>query len=1142
MPDPMQARLSSALTLVLIGLALLSGVCVQGCSSPQGPPSPEQRSTAADPGSPAARAEAVDPALAELQGLLAEVRAALGAGDQEAARARVAAAITRALAVLGPSLDWPSLDLLDELGGIAQTTGELAAAEAARQRTFDICRAQLPADHPALQAARERLATTLYWRGDLSGARRHFEALVQERSRTLHPDHLDLQRARHALATTLSVLGEEAESRRLFEQVLEVYERTLSEDDIDLQSVRGSVAARLRGEGQLAAARALEEQVLLAMTRICADEDPALQGARQNLAVTLSISGDLPGARALQERVLAVAARALPDQHPQVQWARGDLANTLFALGDLPGARVLQEEVLAVFSRTLPEESRDLQAARGNLARTLKYLGDARGALALEELVHEVAARTRPPGDPLLETARGNLASTLLALGESERAGELLLGNLAWCQANLADDDPRLQHARGSCARILARRGDLAGARELQEQALEAFGRTVAEDHPLRLMALQDVAVTLVRQAWTELEAAPSGAREELRSEAARRCDELVLELCRLQVRAAGEMRNSGSVRERRSRCESLAAGLGEVLSFGAGYGLFGPRPELDEAAFVLAEATRAASLGAADHAGGGAGSARAAELRAELDRAAQELARLVRRGTDSEAYRQAVARRDALQRELAELAGAGTAGTAPRVAFEPAALAARLPPDAAAVGFRRYRRSWLEAAHGSAPGSAPSVRAAEHLCAFVLRPAAAGASPGFRLGRVDLGPIEPIERAVTAWREALGLAQGRGLGVSAAGSASPSARGADLRRLVLDPVLARAGEVRHLVLVLDDVLHLVALDALPLSDGEPGVGSPESLVGDRYRIELRPSLLERGTPPPVPAGPGLLLALGGADFDSAPLDVPGGADAAGEARTPAGAEAAHGPRPQGGAWPAAFQPLPGAQREAHAIEELHAQRFGPDQERRLLTGRHASREALRNLAPRASWLHVATHGWFASDSMRGWADPEPLDARSGLALRPDGGQQLEGSSPMLLCGLAFAGANLPADALGRAPGLLTAEELATLELSSCRLAVLSACDTNAGVRRAGQGVASLQFALHQAGARSVLTSLWRVPDDATRELMSEFYRRLWIERQPAWQALWEAKRLLRDARDAAGRSKYALRDWAAWVLTGEPD
>ena len=47
---------------------------------------------------------------------------------------------------------------------------------------------------------------------------------------------------------------------------------------------------------------------------------------------------------------------------------------------------------------------------------------------------------------------------------------------------------------------------------------------------------------------------------------------------------------------------------------------------------------------------------------------------------------------------------------------------------------------------------------------------------------------------------------------------------------------------------------------------------------------------------------------------------------------------------------------------------------------------------------------------------------------------------------------------------------------------------------------------------------------------------------RLWVEKKPKWQALWEAKTKLRDAKDEQGRPTYSTRDWAAWVLTGEPD
>jgi CHAT domain-containing protein len=233
----------------------------------------------------------------------------------------------------------------------------------------------------------------------------------------------------------------------------------------------------------------------------------------------------------------------------------------------------------------------------------------------------------------------------------------------------------------------------------------------------------------------------------------------------------------------------------------------------------------------------------------------------------------------------------------------------------------------------------------------------------------------------------------------------------------------------------------------------------------------------------------------------------------------------------------APLAPLPGTQAEIDSIQDLHARLLKGDAQ--ILKGSKASKATLVAILPGRRFVHLATHGWFAPESRVSLADAgsERTGAR-GRTRVESLEQTVAGFAPMTLCGLALAGANVAlrgeGSGLGSFAGILTAEELCAVDLSRCELAVLSACETNAGIRRAGQGMQSLQAALHAAGARSAITSLWRVDDAATRELMERFYTYLWQEHLPKADALWRAKLDLRKA-------GHPVRNWAGWVLSGDP-
>ncbi len=1092
-------------------------------SAPQSPPDRTPAPAAAPETAPEPEREALQAA----RDLAAQAKAAREKSDLDEARAKALEAVDLLVALAPGSLSPAEDQLLADLGSFSHRLGDLETSRRARERVVLEREGCSPRDEALLAQAWGNLAITLATQGELEAARALFERVLQTLERAEPQDNLQLARANQNLAMTVGALGDPVAARALLERAIEIFERTLPAGHPELMRVQGNLATTLLALGDVTAARALAERVLEVFERTLPPDDPDLTSMRQNLAIALKTQGDLSAARVLEERVLEARERTLPADHLEIAWARQNLGITLFTQGDLPAARALQERAVEVCERTLPADSPDLAAARGNLSNTLRFLGDLPAARALQERALEVAERTMSADHFDLAAARLNLADTLRTLGELPAAHALEERALEVYERTLPPDHPELAAARLDLAATLRSQGDLLAARALFERVVDVRERTLPPDHPDLSAARADLAQTL-GALWKEGDEANRLALERLS-----------LDFVRGLRRMTQAALLDGSPREVEERLASRETELAYATSLARGYGRIDLGPELTSEVFLLGESTRAGGPIAARLAARAADDPIGSDLRARIAAATEELARLAQSGGSADDLGRARAAVDLAGRNLARHASRLLGSDAP---LEPtlASLARELGATGAFVAWRRTMQSRVQ------PGDPPAWTHDDDLIAFVLRPPVpskegGSAAQGPRLELVDLGPIAPIEAAIERWRSLLGVSTERGLAAKDA-SADLADAGRDVRALVLDPLRGALQGVDRAVVALDDALHAIPLDALPAGEVWGTAAAPAPLLGDVLNIEVRSSLIETLSEQAPLTGRATLLAIGHPAFDANPSSAN---ELEEESRTVLASVSRSGAESgllRGGAWERGFGTLPETRIEVRGIAQYFEDAFGEDGTSIVLERRKASRETLVEFAPKARWLHVATHGWNAPESVRSSADPSGASRGTVAGLPLDEGARLRGMSPMLLCGLALAGANLPVNAVGRIPGLLTAQELSTLDLSNCELAVLSACDTNVGHRRAGQGVASLQKALNMAGARSVITSLWKVPDEATKDLMIDFYRRVWIEKKPKHQALWEAKMKLRNAQDERGQPRYTTRDWAAWVLTGNPE
>ncbi|UKP01079.1 CHAT domain-containing protein [Nostoc sp. UHCC 0870] len=165
-----------------------------------------------------------------------------------------------------------------------------------------------------------------------------------------------------------------------------------------------------------------------------------------------------------------------------------------------------------------------------------------------------------------------------------------------------------------------------------------------------------------------------------------------------------------------------------------------------------------------------------------------------------------------------------------------------------------------------------------------------------------------------------------------------------------------------------------------------------------------------------------------------------------------------------------------------------------------------------KSLCP--SIMLIATHGLFLPNS-----ESKPVANKPNL-LSMERLRTTKVNNPMMRSGLALAGANtwlsggnIPKDA---GKGFVFAQDIASLDLWGNELTVLCACDTARGDIQIGEGVFGLRRAFAVAGTKTLVMSLWPVPDKVTALLMERFFDNLQSS-MGCMEALQEAQNYIRN-------------------------
>jgi CHAT domain-containing protein/tetratricopeptide (TPR) repeat protein len=754
-------------------------------------------------------------------------------------------------------------------------------------------------------------------------------------------------------------------------------------------------------------------------------------------------------------------ARLEGKQRQQLRQAeqRNQQVVQLWQQGRSKEALPLAQKALAARLKVLGEKHRATAQIWFNLGAQYQVLG--RSCEALRCYLAALRVRKEVQGEQHPDHASGlkNLAVLYQEMGEHHKALPLLEQALRITRQVQGSKHPAYADSLNSLAALHRALGEYGKALTLSQQALTLTREALGEKHPAYATSLGNLAL--------------------LHKEQRRVCAAAVLFGQALAVQLAHAQDTLGAVddRQRLLLLDQVSFWLSWFLTTAEGSDL--AEGEVYRWVLGVKGVLASASRSGLDRLA--RDDPKVKRLLRELQIARAGLARLARTIPGSGAvasWRERFDRLEASKRQAQEQLAQASPQFA-RWQHRPSAteVAATLPADTALVEFvsykhylryNRHRHTWL---------------VEPKLLAFVLR-------QGRPIVLIPLGKVAAFTARVRAWRGPL---------LSGRPTAPDFAVAAWLSKHLWEPLEKHLVGVNTVLISPDGELANLPFAALP---GK----KPGSFLVEQYAFGCLPSGRQLLDVPAAKPADGL-LALGGISFGESAKDQRAWAD------------------------------LPGTTLEVEQVERLFRARF-PASPARCLSGNADRATLLSALTPNAKrrfgYLHLATHGYFepvrtagalpaaaiiAGAATPGLAgpmqalaaflaadDPNILDRNGGFDLTGRT-SRITGRNPMLTTGLVLANANRTGP-----DGVLSAEEIAGLDLRGCDLAMLSACQTALGKQEGYQGVLGLQHAFHTAGARHVLASLWSVSDPATSVLMEHFYTQLWQKKQPPIEALPQAQ------------------------------
>ena len=332
-------------------------------------------------------------------------------------------------------------NIFNQLGYINRAQGEYSKALEYHEKSLEIYKKILPANHPDLATSYNNIGLVYKNMGEYSKALQYYEKSLEISKQTLPGNHPDLATSYNNIGLVYNTMGE-------YSKALEYHEKSLE----------------------------IREQIL-------PTNHPSLAASYNNIGLVYDSMGKYSKALEYYQKSLDISKQTLPANHPLLATSYNNIGWMYNVMGEYSKALEYYEKSLEIYKKTLPENHPDLATSYNNIGLVYNNKGEYSTALEYYKKDLEIRKKTLPANHPSLATSYNNIGLVYNSMSEYSKALEYCERSLEIYRKAFPGNHPDLATSYNSIAWVYRNTTDYKKALDYYELAFDIWQRSLPSNH-----------------------------------------------------------------------------------------------------------------------------------------------------------------------------------------------------------------------------------------------------------------------------------------------------------------------------------------------------------------------------------------------------------------------------------------------------------------------------------------------------------------------------------------------------------------------------------------------------------------------------------------------------------------------------------